>query len=221
MAQQSRSGPPSEDPSRKWRRLPALERKSAILAAARRAFIETGDMNGTTIRAIAEIGGISEGLIYRHFDSKEQLFVEAVVEPLQRSVDKLVGASEVVDSAKPLTRTRQLETLQILYHELIATLDEVLPLLGLVLFSDPKVARSFYRENFSVAMDRLGAAWKQVLDRYGSDTGSSDITARAVMGAALILALENHHNGQFDLNRAIMVTAEANLDGFFPKIENV
>ena len=69
------------------KRLTAEARKRSILKAARRAFTETGDMNGTTIRAIAERGGISEGVIYRHFESKDQLFFEAVVEPLRDAVD--------------------------------------------------------------------------------------------------------------------------------------
>ena len=72
------------------RRLTAEARKSSILEAARRAFTETGDMNGTTIRHIADRAGISEGMIYRHFESKDQLFIEAVVEPLTEAIDKLV-----------------------------------------------------------------------------------------------------------------------------------
>ena len=36
------------------KRLTAEARKSSILKAARRAFTEAGDMNGTTIRVIAE-----------------------------------------------------------------------------------------------------------------------------------------------------------------------
>ncbi|HEY6789500.1 MAG TPA: helix-turn-helix domain-containing protein, partial [Trebonia sp.] len=79
------------------RRLTAEARKSSILAAARRAFSETGDMNGTTIKVIAARSGISEGVIYRHFESKDQLFFEAVVEPLQKAVDDLVAATELID----------------------------------------------------------------------------------------------------------------------------
>ncbi|HET6949685.1 MAG TPA: helix-turn-helix domain-containing protein [Acidimicrobiales bacterium] len=201
------------------RRLTAEARKSSILKAARRAFTETGDMNGTTIRAIAERGGISEGVIYRHFESKDQLFFEAVVEPLRQAVDALVAATEVVDRDEPLTPERQMATMHGLYRQLTSTLEEVLPLLGLVLFGDPKVAQRFYRENFAVAMDRLGAAWKEVEDRYGFEFESPDISARAVMGMALILALESHHNNRFERDRAIGLITEGTIKGFFPTIE--
>jgi AcrR family transcriptional regulator len=219
LARQSSTGAVRKElaPPR-WRRFSPEERRSSILEAARQAFVQTGDMNATTIRAIAVIGGISEGLIYRHFDNKERLFVEAVVEPLQRGVDKLVAASAVVDRKEPLTPQRQLETLQILYSELIAIFDEVLPLALLVLTSDRKIARGLYQDNIIVGMDRLGAVWKQVQERYGSEVESSDVTARAVMGAALMLALESRLNERFDLARAICLTAEGNINGFFPKV---
>ena len=112
-------------------------------------------MNGTTIKVIAERSGISEGVIYRHFESKDQLFFEAVVEPLKKAVDDLVAASAVVDRDQPLTPERQLETMTGLYRQLTSTLEQMIPLLGLVLFGDPQVAKRFYRENFAVAMDRL------------------------------------------------------------------
>ena len=71
MASNSAASPaePAAQPPRR-RRLTAEARKTSILAAARRAFSETGDMNGTTIKVIAERSGISEGVIYRHFESK-------------------------------------------------------------------------------------------------------------------------------------------------------
>jgi AcrR family transcriptional regulator len=201
------------------RRLTAEARKKSILQAARRAFTETGDMNGTTIRHIAERGGISEGVIYRHFESKDQLFIEAVVEPLTEAVDKLVAAAEVVDREQPLTAERQVETINGLYRQLIHTLEEILPLLGLVLFGDPKVARRFYRQHFSAAMDRLAAAWREIEVRYGFEAESPEVSVRAIMGIALILALEDHHNNRFDRDRAVQLVSEGTLNGFFPSIE--
>ena len=147
--------------------------------------IETGDVNGTTIKTIAERGGISEGVIYRHFESKDQLFLEAVVEPLREAVDALVAVSEIIDRDEPLTPERQIETMDGLYRQLVSTLEEVLPLLGLVLFGDPRVARRFYRENFATAMDRLAKAWYEVEDRYGFACASPYVSARAVMGIVL------------------------------------
>jgi AcrR family transcriptional regulator len=210
---------PAADAPPKRRRLTAEARKSSILDAARRAFTETGDMNGTTIKLIAERSGISEGVIYRHFESKDQLFFEAVVEPLKEAVDQLVAATEGVDRDEPLTPERQYETMAGLYRQLISTLERMLPLLGLVLFGDPQVARKFYRENFAVAMDRLAEAWREVEDRYGFPFESPDISARAVMGMALILALESHHGKKFNRTRAVSIISEGTVKGFFPAIQ--
>lgn len=209
---------PSTDEAPRVRRLTAEARKKSILAAARKAFTETGDMNGTTIRVIAEQGGISEGVIYRHFESKDQLFFEAVVEPLSEAVDKLVAAAETVDRDEPLTPERQKETLNGLYRQLTSTLEEVMPLLGLVLFGDPVVAKRFYKENLAVAMDRLAQSWQSVEARYGMESESSDVTARAVMGIALFLALESHFNRRFDRDRALGIVSDATAKGFFPSI---
>jgi AcrR family transcriptional regulator len=211
----ARSAKPRNDPPRA-RRLKADARRRSILEAARTAFTKTGDVNGTTMKVIAEYGGISEGVIYRHFESKDQLFYEAVVDPLREAVDELVAASEVVDRDEPLTPERQLQTLNGLYRQLTSTLEEVIPLLGLVLFGDPKVAKRFFDEHFVVAMDRLAEAWRKVEDRYGLAFEAPDISARAVMGIALVLALESHYTKGFDRNRAVALVSEGTMKGFFP-----
>ena len=199
-------------------RLTAEARKRSILQAAREAFTETGDANGTTIRVIAERGGISEGVIYRHFESKDQLFFEAVVEPLREAVDSLVAATEVVDRDGPITPERRQAAMKSLYRQLTSTLDEMLPLLGLVLFGDPETAHRFYRESFAAAMDRLGAAWQAAADRLGVPLESPDLSARAVMGMALITALEHHHNERFDADGALDTLSERTINGFFPDV---
>jgi AcrR family transcriptional regulator len=202
------------------RRLTAEARKRSILKAARQAFTSTGDMTGTTIKSIAELGGISEGVIYRHFESKEQLFFEAVVEPLRDAVDALVAAAEVVDPQEPMTTARRMEGLEGLYRQLTSTLNECLPLLGLVLFGDPKVAQRFYRESFAAAMDRLADAWREVASRYGFELESPEVSSRAVMGIALVLSLESHHDRRFDLERAIALASAGTIQGFFPAVHS-
>jgi AcrR family transcriptional regulator len=208
-----------EDEAPRRVRLTAAARKSSILEAARRAFTETGDMSGTTIRFIADRAGISEGVIYRHFPSKDQLFIEAVVEPLTEAVEQLVAASQEIDRDEALTPERQVEAMSGLYRQLLSTLKEILPLLGLVLFGDPKIAKRFYRDHFSVAMDRLADAWNAVEARYGFEAESPDVSARAVMGIALVMALESRNNPKFDRDRAVGLVSEGTVRGFFPLIE--
>lgn len=203
-------------------RLSADERRRSILDAARKAFSATGDMNGTTMRTIADRAGISEGVIYRHFESKDQLFYEAVVEPLHAAVEALVAATEQIDHDVPLNAERQQKALRLLYRELTGTFDEMLPLLGLVLFGDPKVARRFYREHFAVAIDRLAEAWAEVARRYGSkDSELSAISARVVVGSALILALEGTYaKDGMDRDRAFDDVRAGMFHGFFSLIES-
>src|SRR4051794_1290660 len=84
---------PTQAPQRR-KRLSAEERKRTILEAARDQFAQTGDVGGTTTKMIAKRAGVSEAIIYRYFDSKEDLYIEAVVEPLREIVEKTVAAVE-------------------------------------------------------------------------------------------------------------------------------
>ncbi|MGD1256978.1 TetR/AcrR family transcriptional regulator [Mycobacterium seoulense] len=74
-------------------RKPRTRRGSApglIRDAARQLFAEQG--YGTTTREIAERAGVSHELIFRYFESKGNLFVEAVLNPLLDTVDQLHGS---------------------------------------------------------------------------------------------------------------------------------
>lgn len=59
------------------RRLPARERRRQILIAAIRVFAR-GGFHGATTKEIAAEAGVAEALIYRYFESKQALFVEAM-----------------------------------------------------------------------------------------------------------------------------------------------
>ena len=94
-----------------------------------------------TIHHIAE-RGTSEGVIYRHFESKDQLFIEAVVEPPYgrgRQAGGGLPGGRPGRAAYTRAAGRDHERLYRL-RLLVSSLEEILPLLGLVL-GDPKVAR--------------------------------------------------------------------------------
>ena len=55
-------------------RLPAAERRQAIVDAALRVFA-TGSYSGATTAGIARAAGISEPILYRHFASKRELYL--------------------------------------------------------------------------------------------------------------------------------------------------
>jgi AcrR family transcriptional regulator len=58
-------------------RLPAAERRLAIVEAAIRVFTE-GSYRGTTTAEIARAAGVSEPILYRHFASKRDLYLAAL-----------------------------------------------------------------------------------------------------------------------------------------------
>jgi AcrR family transcriptional regulator len=64
-------------------RLPAAERRRAIVGAALRVFSE-GSYAGATTAEIAREAGVSEPILYRHFDSKRDLYFACLDEAWTR-----------------------------------------------------------------------------------------------------------------------------------------
>lgn len=169
-------------------RLRAADRKVLILEAAGRAFATSGDVRGTTIKQIADEAGISEGIIYRHFESKDELFVQAAVEPLTKAVlaslDKI--AQFDLNRAGP-----DLHDLSVRYYtETIAAIADLVPLLGLVLFGDPQYAVPFYRDVLAPALDQVRRSWDDAYLRETGEPYPSKLSATTHFGAILMLALE-------------------------------
>jgi AcrR family transcriptional regulator len=89
------------------RRRTNTEVRGLLLRAARELFAERGYANATT-RDIARRAGASEVLLFRYFNSKAQLFEEAISEPfdefMRRIVSDRAGAS--VEGEDPSTTGR-------------------------------------------------------------------------------------------------------------------
>jgi AcrR family transcriptional regulator len=68
----------------KRKRMKADERRQEIIRAAMEVFARNG-FGGSTTREIAENAGISEAMIYSHFQNKEDLYTAIIDEKLQES----------------------------------------------------------------------------------------------------------------------------------------
>ncbi len=69
------------------RRLPAAERRALIEQAAARLFAERG-YEATTVEDVCAAAGVSKPMLYRHFDSKQELCMRL----LERRRDELAAA---------------------------------------------------------------------------------------------------------------------------------
>ena len=80
-------------------RLPAAERKEAILAASMALFARHG-FAGVTTRAIARAAGVSEAILYRHFPGKESLY-RAIVSRNLEQVEAAMPVRLLAESDAP------------------------------------------------------------------------------------------------------------------------
>jgi AcrR family transcriptional regulator len=78
-----------ESKTRTGRRPGPSRTREAILAAARAAFADRG-YDAVSIRGVARAAGVDPALVHRFYESKEQLFIEAMQLPVSPS--ELVGS---------------------------------------------------------------------------------------------------------------------------------
>ena len=88
-------------------RLKAPQRKDQLLAVATKIFARNG-YDATTTHAIAEAAGVTEPILYRHFSSKQQLFV-AITRRMSRQTikhwkDLTSGTADPVEQLRIIAR---------------------------------------------------------------------------------------------------------------------
>jgi AcrR family transcriptional regulator len=204
------------DDSAPRRRLKAEERRHLILVAARKAFFKSGDLNGTTIKAIAQQAKISEGVIYQHFSSKDELFFEAIVEPLRIAVASVVD--EVGDFNPVRARDEDIpELTRRFWTTMIKTMEQVLPLMGLVLFGETARARSFYRGPFTDAVNDLADTWQRIYDAHGIDYNAREV-ALASIGIAIAYSMDSRYNRNSNITASVEALQAISQGGFWPKL---
>lgn len=86
-------------------RLPAAQRKEQLLDTAATLFAERGYAGATTAE-LAKAAGVTEPIIYRHFESKRDLFVALIDRTGDRTIAQWVN--ELANAGSPAERLRRL-----------------------------------------------------------------------------------------------------------------
>lgn len=142
-------------------RLPRAQRRASLVEAGREVFLEEG-FDGARTRLIAARAGINEAVLYQHFESKEELFRVAVLEPLAGHLHAMgERLKAAVEAGDPDDRPAILAAIE---HELLRSLKEMVPLLGVALFSSRAVAEHFYRDEM---YPHLAQTLVEITERLG------------------------------------------------------
>ena len=99
-------------------RLTSEERRAAIINAVRHVFAEKG-FHGTTTRALAESAGVSEALLFKHFPTKEALYLAI---KLSCCNEQHLGTYERINALEPSA-----STLVLLIHFLVSVIVDCEP----------------------------------------------------------------------------------------------
>lgn len=86
-------------------RLPAAERREQLLSVAASIFAERG-YSGATTAELAKAAGVTEPIIYRHFNSKRDLFVALIDQTGAETI--ALWQQQLADAGDPAERLRRL-----------------------------------------------------------------------------------------------------------------
>lgn len=177
------------------RRMSAEARRGQILDAARRVFVRTG-FAGARTRDLAAEAGVTEALIYQHFQSKDELLQAAVGEPLADAVAQLIDVSGAPPPKFDVTGEVMYERTRTFVKDLLDAMDDIAPLLGVMLCGDTATATTYYRERLAEPLDAV----RDVIDAnrpyWNHRDFDPEVLGKLVFGMAWFLCLSDQLAGR-------------------------
>lgn len=170
---------------------PAAERRTEIIAAAQAEFVRA-NFAGARTRDIADIAGVNQATLFKHFPTKEILFEEAVMRPLIEAMQGMHGRVEVYETAETAAEMGELAKESTIRH--IEDMQRILPLLTTALFSDLESGRRIFQEQ----LEPLIRARGDVLGPLAKDGLSPEFLGLASFGMMFAVALQRWFNGRTD-----------------------
>lgn len=191
------------------KRLPAARRRASILEAAREIFLKSG-YAGARTREIAHQAGIAEAMLYRHFASKDEIFEQAIVEPLETVIAGIVERSARLRSQDADREQEFAELNEYVLEEMV----KLVPLLGVALFADQDAGKQLYRDRIHPLLQdwmRLSERGLKDVDRRDVDT---EFVFTAFFGMMFYFALDSiFRDAELDVHRVAVGVEELILYG--------
>lgn len=161
----------SKSKSKSKRRMGREERREQILESALNVFIKNG-YNGATTVDIAKEAGISEVTLFRYFNSKKQIFTEAIEPILVTSLKESIVASKDLDPIKKLKYILKDRIRFISDHH------EVIKLILMENQINPEVANFDY-------INQVASLLRESIKEAGIEFRDNDFSIRLLMGSIL------------------------------------
>jgi AcrR family transcriptional regulator len=185
------SGPaePSAAPKRRRAYLPAHERRRRIILAAQEVFARSS-LQGARTRDLARAAEINQATLFEHFESKEDLFIAAVVQPL---LDLMRGARDRAKAYEAAASPGDMLALaQVISQRHLETTVEIYPLLVAALFSDPQLGKKLYCEQIAPLIRERSAAMQHLV----KDGMDPDLVNLAIFGIFFAVAMDRAFTGK-------------------------
>jgi len=176
---------PSAKPRRV--RLTAAERRAQLIRIAQEVYLDVG-IDRTSVLKVARAAGVNNATIYQHFSSTAELFEEAVLRPLERTLDEELTAAE-----SRLNGLDSAERLNEMHLALASTMARIGRMLNAILFANNAVGRRCFADQLhprlvSWITDQLSAAGQPT-------TGPAAAAAPGILGVHLWLAMHSEYRG--------------------------
>ena len=142
----------------------SARKRAAILSAATDVFLQGGYL-GTNVDAIAAGSGVSKQTVYKHFGSKEALFVEIVASLTSDAGDLVVRETPEPDHSADLARYLQTFADKQLTVVLTPRLMQLRRLVIGEVSRFPELARVLYERGPQRALTRLTALFQRLAAR--------------------------------------------------------
>lgn len=127
-------------------------------------------------------------MLYRHFSSKEELFDEAIAEPLERAVSHILEVSlePQPDVSTVDVRERAISTIR----DLLDAMQEIAPTLGVLFAADAERGHNLYRERLQPVIDAVRDVTASNLALWTHREFDPELVARIALGICWFLAID-------------------------------